>query len=139
MKTLAQSLFATLLLSTTTFASPAPTTPTNAIKPLEITTTTSSYKVAVYPSSVAVAKLNVVVERQPGQSMIVSLKNSEGAVIGTQLIGKKQGTFRFQFDLADLQDGNYVVEVVSGNDKTVRPVTLSTQPAQQAARTIALN
>jgi len=139
MKTLTTSLFAALLLSTATFASSTTTTPTEALHPTEVTVNTNSYKVAVFPSSTMVSKLNVIVERAPGQAMTILLKNAEGDVLGTQKINKKQGTFRFQFDLANLKDGDYTVEVISGNDVTVRPVTLTTQPAKEAMRTIALN
>ncbi|GAB4006165.1 hypothetical protein GCM10028808_07570 [Spirosoma migulaei] len=135
MKTFVQSLVTALLLSTATFASPATTTPTkSAMAPV----TTNSYKVAVFPSSKP-SRLNVFVERTPGQPMIISLKSTDGTLLGKQLVGKKQGNVRFQFDLSELTDGDYKVEITSGTDATVYPVKLSTQPAQTAARTITLN
>ncbi|GAB3983945.1 hypothetical protein GCM10028806_58140 [Spirosoma terrae] len=132
MKTIVQSLVAALLFSTATLASdviPASTNPT---------VTTNSYKVVVYPA-ITPNKLNVIVERQPGQMMVVSMKDSNGHRLGQQLVDKKQGTFRFQFDLSALQDGNYSVEVISGNDVALYPVTLKTQSAQETTRTITLN
>ncbi|UFH55670.1 hypothetical protein [Spirosoma sp. KNUC1025] len=134
MKTFAHSLLTALLLSTATFASTAATTPTAA----NPTVTTSSYKVAVFPSATP-SRLNVFVERTPGQSMVVSLKSTEGKVLGKQLISKKQGNFRFQFDMSELQDGTYTVELSSGNDVTVYPVTLASQPIQVSTRTISIN
>ena len=135
MKTFAHSLLTALLLSTATFASTAATTPTTSANP---TVTTDSYKVAVVPSAKP-SKLNVYVERNPGQAMIVLLKAADGQVLAKQYISKKKGGFRFQFDLAELQDGAYSVEVSSGNDVTVYPVTLATQPAQAATRVLTLN
>lgn len=132
MKTIVQSLVAALLFSTATLASdviPASTNPT---------VTTNSYKVVVYPA-ITPNKLNVIVERQPGQMMVVSMKDCNGHRLGQQLVDKKQGTFRFQFDLSALQDGNYSVEVISGNDVALYPVTLKTQSAQETTRTITLN
>ncbi|WP_420148913.1 hypothetical protein [Spirosoma sp.] len=134
MKTLAHSLLTALLLSTATFASTAATTPTAA----NPTVTTESYKAAVFPAA-SPSKLNVFVERTPGQMMIVSLKGTDGKVLARQLVNKKQGNFRFQFDMSDLQDGTYSVELSSGNDVTVYPVTLATQPVQTPTRTIAIN
>ncbi|GAB4037339.1 hypothetical protein [Spirosoma jeollabukense] len=135
MKILAQSILTALLLSTATLVSTAATTAENPAAP---TATTSSYKVAVFPSSSA-PKLNVYVERKPGQFMLISLKSLDGALLSKQLVGKKEGNFHFKFDLSDLQDGQYKVEVVSGNDVTVHPVTLTTKPAQIAARVLTLN
>ena len=84
MKILAKSLLAALLLSTATLVSTAATTAKNPTN----TAVTASYKVAVFPSSSA-SKLNVYVEREPGQSMFISLKDSDGALLGKQLVGKK--------------------------------------------------
>lgn len=71
--------------------------------------------------------------------MLVSLKGTDGKVLAKQFVGKKQGNFRFQFDLTELPDGAYSVELASGNDVTVYPVTLSTQPVQASTRQITLN
>ncbi|MVM39415.1 hypothetical protein GO730_20580 [Spirosoma sp. HMF3257] len=135
MKTFAQSLLTALLLSTATFAATGTPNPTTSTNP---TVTTGSYKVAVFPSATP-SKLNVFVERAPGQKMVISLRSVDGTLFGSQLVGKKQGNFHFQFDLANLNDGAYRVEVVAGSDVTVYPVTLSTKAAQTAARTITLN
>lgn len=135
MKTFAQSLLAALLLSTATFASDATTKPTTSANPA---VTTDSYKVVVFPSAVP-SKLNVYVERTPGQMMLVSLKGQDGKVLAKQYINKKQGNFHFKFDMTEAQDGTYSVEITSGKDVTVYPVTLATQPAQVAARQITLN
>ncbi|GAB2520836.1 hypothetical protein [Spirosoma aerophilum] len=135
MKTLAQSLLTALLLSTATLASAATTHPTTTANP---TVTTNSYKAAVFPSAIP-SKLNVYVERAPGQTMTVSFKASDGRILGAQSVGKKQGNFHFQFDLSDLKDGAYTVEIVSGSDVSEHPVTLSTTPLQSVSRTITLN
>ena len=134
MKTFAQSLLIALL-STAALVSTAATTPVTATNPA---VTTISYKVAVFPSSTAPSRLNVFVERKPGQQMIISFKSAEGNVLAKEFINKKQGNFHFQFDTSELEDGTYTVEVVSGNDVTKHPITLSTTPAQTATRAITL-
>lgn len=135
MTNLAQSLLTALLLSMATLISTAATTPATPMNP---TVTTASYKVAVFPSPNP-SKLNVYVEREPGKQMVIMLKDASGDVLGEQLIGKKQGSFHFQFDLSDLQDGTYKIEVVSGRDVTIHPVTLTTQPTQALTRVLTLN
>ncbi|GAB3689641.1 hypothetical protein GCM10027592_06270 [Spirosoma flavus] len=131
MNTFAKSLIAAVLISTATFAAPAKPT-------ANPTATTESYKAAVFPSA-SPSKLNVFVEREPGKALIVFLKDKNGDMLAKQSISKKQGNFHFKFDMAELEDGTYQVEIVSGSDVTVHPVTLSTKPAQTAARTITLN
>lgn len=135
MKTLAHSLLTALLLSTATLASAETITSATLTNP---TVTTDSYKVVVFPSSIP-SKLNVFVERTPGQSMSVLLKGADGKILARQIISKKQGNFRFVFDMSEAEDGAYSVEVSSGNDVTIYPVTLATQPVQVATRTITLN
>ena len=133
MKTLVQTLIAALLLGTATFAGTPATMPT-ASNPV---VTTDSYKVAVFPSATP-SHLKVYIERNPGQSMSVLLKSTDGALLAKKHIGKNQGNLNLQFDMTDLPDGTYKVEVVSGNDVTTYPITINTKPAQEAARTITL-
>ena len=135
MKTSAYSLLAILLLSTATFASDVITS-TRSANP---TVTTNSYKVTVFPASACVSKLHVIVEREPGQSMSIYLKDAHGTPLAQQWVSKKQGTFRFQFDLSALKEGNYSVEVSSGNDVALYPVTLTSQPSHALTRTITVN
>lgn len=135
MKTVVQPLIAALLISTATYASTATALPNPLVSP---TATTNSYKVAVYPVSTANAKLKVMVERAPGKSMLVHLKDTDGAVLATKYIDAKEGNFQFLFDLKDLEDGTYRVEVVCGADRTVHPVTITTQVTTAATRIFTL-
>lgn len=136
MKTFTQSFVAALLLSTATFASIAPTHPTKSANP---TITTSSFKAAVFPSSVTPAKLKVILEREPGKVMGVYLRDSRNNLLAIQRIEKKTGSCHFTFDLGALEDGEYNVQVVCGSDVTVHPVTLTTQKTSTPSRIIALN
>ena len=134
MKTIVKTVLAALLFSTASFAADVPALPAASANP---TATTNSYKVAVYPSTTTPSKLNVMVEREPGKVMSIYLRNADGNVLATQYIGKKEGNFWLKFDLSDLQDGTYRVELVSGNDRSVHQIELSTKTAQ-STRTIAL-
>lgn len=133
MKTFVQSLIAALLLSTATLAE-TPATATIASNPV---VTTDSYKVAVFPSATP-SRLNVYIERNPGQMMSVMLKATDGTLLAKRFVNKKQGNLHFQFDMSELADGTYTVEVISGSNATTYPVTISTKPAQEATRTITL-
>lgn len=134
MKTIAKTLLAALLFSTASFAADVPASPAASVSP---TATTNSYKVAVYPSTTMPSKLNVMVERAPGKTMDIYLRNADGSVLATQYIGKKEGNFWLKFDLSELQDGLYSIELISGNDRSVHQIELSTKTAQPN-RTIAL-
>lgn len=134
MKTIAKTVLAALLFSTASFAADVPALPAASANPTAIT---SSYKVAVYPSTTTPSKLNVMVEREPGKAMNIYLRNADGYILATQYVSKKEGNFWLKFDLSDLQDGNYRVELVSGNDRSVHQVELSTKTAE-SIRTLAL-
>lgn len=136
MKLNAKSLFAALLLSTATLAATAATLPAPLANP---TAVTSSYKVAIFPSSVAPTKVTVVLEHQPGKRMEVRLRDAKGALLATQYISKKAEKVHFKFDLGELNDGEYEVEVVCGTDRTVHPVTLTTETPAKSVRLITMN
>ena len=129
MKTIVKTLLAALMLSTSAFAAHVPYLPKVGVS-AGPTAITNSYKVAIYPSGLASTKLNVIVERQVGQSMEISLKDSEGSLLATKYVSKKEGNVHIKFDMSELSDGTYSVEVVSGTDKTVHVMTLVTKAAQ---------
>ncbi|SOD96332.1 hypothetical protein [Spirosoma fluviale] len=135
MKTLAQSLLTALLLSTATLATAESANPISTGSSI---VTTNSYKAAIFPSTIP-SKLNVYVERTPGQLMSVSFKSTDGAVLEKLSIGKKQGNFHFLFDISDLKDGTYTIEIMSGSDVSEHSVTLATPSYKSVTRTIALN
>lgn len=137
MKTTAQSLIAALLLSTATFAAPLNTPPMpTAANP---TVTTNSYRIAVFPSSVAPTKVHVYVEHQPGKAMNVYLRDARGNVLATQRIGRNDSKVRFKFDLAELTDGNYRVDVACGSDQSSHPIMLTTETPVTPARVITID
>ncbi|GAA4467435.1 hypothetical protein GCM10023189_51100 [Nibrella saemangeumensis] len=85
----------------------------------------TSYRVAVFPSSSA-AKLNVIVEKAAGR-VEVRLKDAKGHVLHTSYLQKKDGKFWSRFDMSELQDGTYTVEIDNGAETTAKEVTLSTK------------
>jgi hypothetical protein len=127
MKTIAQTLLAALLLAAPALSSTAkannradePTTTNNVV------TTTNTFRVAVYGAAKPMT-IKVVVDKQMPQSMTIRVVDQRGTTLEEQTIGRRQGTFQYRFDLSELADGNYSVEVISGTDKSSYPITLTT-------------
>ncbi|MBN8822814.1 MULTISPECIES: T9SS type A sorting domain-containing protein [unclassified Spirosoma] len=135
MKTIATTLLAAVLLSTSTFAAHTPHLPKSPVS-VGPTAITNSYKVAIYPSAVP-SKVNVMIEREPGKAMEISLLDSDGFTLATKYINKKEGNVHVKFDLSELNDGAYQIQIVSGSDKSVHAMSINT-PTAQPSRTIAV-
>ncbi|GAA4396477.1 hypothetical protein GCM10023187_04650 [Nibrella viscosa] len=88
----------------------------------------TAYRVAVFPSASAL-KLNVIVEKAMGSRVEVRLRDAKGHLLHTSYLQKKDGKFWSKFDLSELEDGIYRIEVTNGAETTVKEVTLSTKPA----------
>lgn len=87
----------------------------------------AAYKVAMFPSTSA-PRLNVIVEKATGGRVELRLKDAKGHVLHTSYLQKKDGKVWSKFDLSELTDGKYSVEVTNGAETTVKEITLSTQP-----------
>jgi hypothetical protein len=133
MKTIAQTLLAALLLTAPTLATTAnaaamkradePTTANHTIA-------TNAFRVAVYAGAKPMA-INVVVEKQTPKLMIIRVVDQRGSVLEEQAIGRRQGNFQYRFNLSELADGTYSVEVISGTNKSSHPITLTTPTADR--------
>lgn len=100
--------------------------------------TPTAYKAAVFASASATT-LNVMVEKQMGANVVIRLKDDKGNVLSTNILQKKDGSYRSKFDLSNLSDGTYQVEVTNGVDTTVKEITLSTQTPTTVSRNIVMN
>ncbi len=129
MKTIAQTLLAALLLAAPTLATTANATTLNrADEPTtasHVVTTTTAFRVAVYAGAKPMV-IKVFVEKTTANSMMIRVVNERGIALEEQTIGRRQGSFQYRFDLSELADGNYSVEVTSGSDKSSYPITLTT-------------
>ncbi|GAA4396471.1 hypothetical protein GCM10023187_04640 [Nibrella viscosa] len=95
----------------------------------------TSYKSAVFASATT---LNVMVEKEMGGRVEIRLKDAGGRVLHTNYLQKKDGKFWSKFDLSNLADGTYRVEITNGAESTVKDITLSTQSPVNVNRTIAM-
>ena len=98
----------------------------------------TSYKAAIFPSS-STATLNVIVEKEMGHRVQITLKDAKGAVLHTEYLTKKEGSFWSKLNLSELQNGTYRVEVTNGAETTAKDITISTVTPASANRAIKLS
>ena len=117
MKTLITTLALALSLATVTIAAD-----TNAIdRPTKVV----HYESGVYTT--AAGKLQVSVDKQAGGTVALSLKDANGAVLFTREIAKRDTQYRTRFDLSQLADGTYELELTNGVDVTRQIVVIATK------------
>lgn len=98
----------------------------------------AAVQTAVYPS--ASARLNVIVDNATDRSVTVRVLNEKGAMLAEQTIGKSKKPTISRFDLSQLTDGVYQVEISNGDSREVKQIKLQTsQPTQEVTRNIAIN
>jgi hypothetical protein len=127
MKKLFVSLMTAFLVGTAslTFATPAAVT-----HPVEAA-------VVIRPESM---KLDVVTQVTEEASILIRLRDAEGHILHTKYISKGEGAIRYRFDLSQLQDGDYQVEISNGATKQVKTFTIQTTPPSfTSTRTISLS
>lgn len=71
-------------------------------------------------------KVNVLVEKQEGKALDITLKNDRNEVIYSEIIGKKASKFSKKFDLVGLADGKYRFEISNGKEVITKEVNLET-------------
>lgn len=133
MKTIAQTLLAALLLAATTLATTTNAATNHADEPTaanHTVTTTNAFRVAVYTAAKPMV-IKVFVEKKTANFMTIRVVDQRGIALEEQTIGRRQGNFQYRFDLSDLADGNYSVEVTSGTDTGRYPITLTTPAADR--------
>ena len=127
MKTLIASL-ALAFASVTVSVANDNTNTTNPEKP--------AMKTAVYPSKDA-HKINVIIDKNEGATANVRLLSEKGEVLAIQRISKKKTIVHTRFDVTELTDGTYTVEISNGTSKEVKKLSLSTAK-QEPVRLIAM-
>ena len=132
MKTLVTSLLLTASFTLTNFsATYAASVP--ARKPAQV----ASYQSGIYTT--VAGKLNIALDKETGGTIDVRLTNEAGQVVFDQRVGKNQTTVRLRLDLNNLPDGAYQVVISNGKNVTTHAVTISTRPAVNTPRLVALN
>jgi hypothetical protein len=84
---------------------------------------TASASVDIYPNP-ASDVVNVNLNLNSAQYVLINVYNTLGEVVATKEIGTTSGGL-YQLNLSELPSGNYVVQVLSDKNSTIRKVTLS--------------
>lgn len=132
MKTLIKSLVVAFTLTAVTFsASLANTNP--GIRP----STVAAYKTGIYTT--VTGKLHVSLDKETTGAVDIKLKNHDGTVLFAQRLGKKEKIARISFNLTELPDGDYQLEITNGVETTTQTVSLSTPQPSVTSRLVAVN
>lgn len=115
-KSLALALSLAVVTSAATFAQSNPASNVNYA---------ASYKTGIYTSKTG--KLHIALDKEKGSTVDIRLANTEGRVLFSRHLGKKDQTYRTQLNLSDLEDGVYQLEITDGTDVTSQNVTISTK------------
>lgn len=71
-------------------------------------------------------KVNVLIEKQQGKALDITLKNDRNEIIYSEVVAKNTGKFSKKFDLAGLSDGKYRFEISNGKEVISKEVNLET-------------
>ncbi|GGD75668.1 hypothetical protein GCM10011514_44510 [Emticicia aquatilis] len=71
-------------------------------------------------------KVNVLIEKQQGKALDITLKNDRNEVIYSEVVAKNAGKFSKKFDLTGLSDGKYRFEISNGKEVISKEVNLET-------------
>ncbi|MFN4146677.1 MAG: DUF3244 domain-containing protein [Runella sp.] len=125
MKTIITSLVCALAFSTATLANP----------------TTEEKKATRFESSAFVtndASVRVAVKKNAPERVYVTLKNNRGEVLFTETISKKSMSYAAKINVQNLTDGVYQLEIVSGSDRVVKTLNLTSKTVE-VERKVVLN
>lgn len=87
---------------------------------------TASFTVFAYHTGNPL-KVRVNVQKTDNKKpVIVTLKNKDGDVLFQEYMGKKETRRAFAFDLSELEDGTYTVEITNSQEKVTKTFDVST-------------
>ncbi|MFN8346677.1 MAG: hypothetical protein U0X91_16870 [Spirosomataceae bacterium] len=122
MKTIIKSIACALAL-TTTAAFAHPTEEKTANNRPEATFESSAFVTAD-------ANLRVAIKKNAPQPVYLTLKNTDGQVLFAETVGKKEMSYAAKINVSDLTDGNYQLEIVSGKNRVVKQLSLSSKKVE---------
>ena len=126
MKTFVTTLVCALALgSTATFASD-PTEDKKA-KPIQIGVFTTKE-----------AKIQMAVRKGQGERAVITLRDAKQNILHEDVMSKKSEKYDARFDVSQLEEGEYTLEVTSGKDKIQKKVSIQSAK-QEAVRNVKLN
>lgn len=128
MKTIITSLACALALTSSVAFASDPTEDKKA-KPLQIGVFTTKE-----------AKIQMAVRKGAGQKAVITLRDAKNNVLHEEVMSKKSEKFDGRFDVSGLSDGQYTLEVTSGNEKIQKQVSIKSEKQEVAkVRSVQLN
>ncbi len=122
MKTLITSLACALALTSSVAFASDPTEDKKA-KPLQIGVFTTKE-----------AKIQLAVRKSAGQKAVITLRDAKKNVVHEEFMTKKAEKFDGRFDVSNLKDGDYTLEIVSGNEKIQKQVSIKSSQEEAAVK-----
>jgi Secretion system C-terminal sorting domain len=114
MKTIFKTLACALALTTTVaFANP-----------------TEEKKAAKFEASAFTTKdasIRVAVKKNVQERVYLTLRDAKGQVLFAETISKNNMKYAAKFDISDLADGAYQIEIKAGNEQIVKELNVSTK------------
>lgn len=89
------------------------------------TTSKRTFNVGMY-RVINSMKVNVLIEKQDGKALDITLRNDRNEIIYSEVVGKQTNKFSKKFDLTGLSDGKYRFEISNGKEVISKEVNLET-------------
>jgi ribosomal protein S6 len=116
MNTIIKSIACALALTTSVVFAKPTEDKTSAARP-EATFESSAFVTAD-------ASLRVAIKKNAPQKVFLTLKDANGDVLFAETVGKKEMTYAAKFNVKDLNDGVYQLEITSGKNRVVKELNL---------------
>lgn len=85
-----------------------------------------SFKVGMY-NVVNTLKMNVLIEKEKGVPLFVTLRDEDNKVIHRQVMSRKSTLVGQKLDFAETEDGNYFLTISDGENEIVKEIKLNTK------------
>jgi flagellar hook assembly protein FlgD len=116
-KTITAAAFGLLLLNASVFATAVDTKAECKNNSCE------NFRVGMYRIKNSLS-MNVLLEKTKGERVTLRLLNEKGVVLHEESIGKSLEKCGRKLNFAEVQDGNYTLEISDSNEKIVKNISL---------------
>lgn len=82
------------------------------------------------------ANLQVAIKKNAPQKVFLTLKDANGDVLFAETVGKKEMTYAARFNVNNLNDGVYQLEITSGKNRVVKELNLFSKKVETERKVI---
>ncbi|MCF2444458.1 hypothetical protein L0657_10870 [Dyadobacter sp. CY345] len=99
-----------------------------------------SFRVGMYRVKNSLV-MNLLLEKDKGVSLNIRLIDSNGKILHQEYVAKGLRKVGQKFDFSDVNDGDYRIEILNGDERVVKNISLSTTEIAEVSgrRLIAFN